>query len=341
MKSAIMDHARALVIDPGDVGGLVALTVADRPDRLICWHPVFDDPAGARRRKAAAEHAVLYGVEHYIEFPAAVTLRAIQGTTASADAGVAAAHSAPRVTTRGVAADAEALSGVLAPGGGLGLDPIVQAILLLAAADAARRHRCEEIIWPIHCGADFDAVCDICERMILLQQLLRDANDVGAVSPAPLHDSHAGSASAPAPGGPRPADEPIPPGSGTSSGRPLVAPSNGRASHSPNAAGSASTSLPSAANGRLPNAPRPAAQPAPAAADVKGPRRIRAPFLDFTDHQMVDLLIRGNAPTRTAWWCEQGGDQPCRQCGACERWWAAFAKAGVANPWDEVMAIAR
>ena len=60
---------RSLIIDLGDLPGLTALAIQDRPERSVIWHPILDDEAAPRRTHAVTEHATVYAVDEIIEFP--------------------------------------------------------------------------------------------------------------------------------------------------------------------------------------------------------------------------------------------------------------------------------
>ena len=66
---------------------------------------------------------------------------------------------------------------------------------------------------------------------------------------------------------------------------------------------------------------------------------IDLPFVDLTDHQIVDLLDESGAPWDRFWPCERGGDAPCGTCSECRRWRGAFQHVGLPWPWEPAAAV--
>ncbi|MCC5828090.1 MAG: 7-cyano-7-deazaguanine synthase [Phycisphaeraceae bacterium] len=69
-----------------------------------------------------------------------------------------------------------------------------------------------------------------------------------------------------------------------------------------------------------------------ASIETSTPCRIRAPLLDLTDVQILELSIQLQVPLELSWSCQGAAAQPCRACPGCRRRIEAFDRLGVVDP---------
>lgn len=116
---------RSLIIDLGDLPGLTALAIQDRPERTVIWHPILTDEAAPRRTHAVAEHTTIYAVDEVIEFPVSSMME----------------HEDHDISSWLFHTEETA--------------PVeLWSILLLSAAWSATARSCSRIIFPIHLGCN-------------------------------------------------------------------------------------------------------------------------------------------------------------------------------------------
>lgn len=154
-----MSDARSLIIDRGDLAGLTAVAIADRPDRVMIWCPLFGRETDQRCRQLVQQHAHTFGADG-VECAQLDQLKALDDSGISNLGSVAAgAHGQGKT-----------------PGSATGLsstDDLDHAVLLLLAAGVARRHHCGRIVWPIQFSeSSFDDISRACEQTVLLGHLI-------------------------------------------------------------------------------------------------------------------------------------------------------------------------
>ncbi len=125
MKSTNRD-GRCLIVNLGDLPGLTALAVQERPERAVIWHPVAGDEAGERRRSAVMEQAAIYAIDEVIEFPLGEVYEVLGAGETN--------EQFPTVRVDG------------------GLAVGAWSKILVLAAESAVALGCRQIVWPIHLG---------------------------------------------------------------------------------------------------------------------------------------------------------------------------------------------
>lgn len=126
-----MTGIECILIDRGDLPGLVAAGLVTDPSGLLIWHPIEPDDAAERRREIIDEHGRLFNARRVI-------VSSVQ------DLG---------------------LADIPPPSG------MYQAQLLMGAAILARQFDCRTITWPHHVGPHYEPVAAAMERADLVAGL--------------------------------------------------------------------------------------------------------------------------------------------------------------------------
>lgn len=148
---------RSLIVNLGDLPGLTALAVQERPERCAIWHPRAGDEAEARRQAAVMEQAAIYSIDEVIEFP------------------LGEMNAALKVGKDGETFPTVRVDDDFAVG--------VWSKLLLLAAESAVGLGCRKLVWPIHLGESGYAVL---ARATELQGLLGHLFDLAEGTTAGL-----------------------------------------------------------------------------------------------------------------------------------------------------------
>ncbi len=134
-----MSGLECILIDRGDLPGLVAAGLENDPSGLLIWHPLEPDAAADRRRELIEEHGRLFNARQVV----------VSGVR---DLG---------------------LADIPPPTG------MYQAQMLMGAAIIARQFNCRRIVWPHHVGPDSDAVAAAMERADLVSGLTDVEDETG------------------------------------------------------------------------------------------------------------------------------------------------------------------
>lgn len=140
-----MNAPRRLIIDLGDLPGLVAAAISERPDLTVLYHPRVAGSNAVERATVVAAHAERFGCDGLIVDELESILDALPDANRSED---------------------------LAELG----------IMLLQAARAARRTGCRVIVWPVHVGEDVGSAARLLERALTLGDLLNPTADPQGLS---------------------------------------------------------------------------------------------------------------------------------------------------------------
>lgn len=149
-----MKNRNTLIINPGDLAGLLALATQDRLDRTILWHPVFSDSAATRRKMAIAEQVVNYTVGQIIKADFTSILPDEENNTKTTE----------KTNANSIYTDNA-------------IHTLREAGVVLFAAAEARKYRCGKLVWPIHCNQDYHTISEILECKILINHIINLNNE--------------------------------------------------------------------------------------------------------------------------------------------------------------------
>ncbi len=145
---------KRLIINFGDLSGLVATAIEDRHDRIVLWHPMIGGETANRRKQTVAEQAVIFGIDELVEIP--MDQLVIPPNPDNTHAGTQ--HATDQGHNSGEAADL--------------LTNFEMGIVVLQAARWAVTHNCDTVIWPGQVNADHTKACRVCEQTVLINHLL-------------------------------------------------------------------------------------------------------------------------------------------------------------------------
>ncbi|MCK4872653.1 MAG: 7-cyano-7-deazaguanine synthase [Phycisphaerales bacterium] len=128
-----MADIHTIVMNLGDLAGVTALAIQTDPARVGIWHPRLGLPSGPALTQAMTRQTEVFAIDH-------VTI----------------------------------VDPFYEPRSAMNLDPagVDASVVLLAAARHAVKLDCGKLVWPIQCGAEYDAVSMALQRAQLVTHLI-------------------------------------------------------------------------------------------------------------------------------------------------------------------------